>query len=255
MGPLDNKESRQNGKELCTHLHTPKLCVHHESDGDPPGSSTLESSHHPAHPDPELQRQIHLPAVQGNHRHTRGTAAIVSFVCSTVEKKLGTPRSKRLRYITISRLPNRLPVVQACILRTKIAAMQSPDESNEGQSTLSFMPVNEPRSPPHSKKRRAPHSCDRCRKRKVRCEPGLGDGMVCRRCAEESAQCDYTIRRTHRGSIANRKGKRNSKSVGSVARPGTSSDPGRHVPLSVAHTPLRPHEEILTVYFRHPQER
>ncbi|KAL2211288.1 hypothetical protein CC79DRAFT_1346479 [Sarocladium strictum] len=104
--------------------------------------------------------------------------------------------------------------------------MQSPDESNEGQSTLSFMPVNEPRSPPHSKKRRAPHSCDRCRKRKVRCEPGLGDGMVCRRCAEESAQCDYTLRRTHRGSIANKQGKRNSKSVGSVARPGTSSDPG-----------------------------
>ncbi|KAF4947599.1 hypothetical protein FGADI_10280 [Fusarium gaditjirri] len=36
---------------------------------------------------------------------------------------------------------------------------------------LSFVPINQARSPPESKRRRAYLSCERCRKRKTRCEP------------------------------------------------------------------------------------
>lgn len=74
--------------------------------------------------------------------------------------------------------------------------MLSPDNSRNGERRLSFMPVNQSRSPPHIKKRRVPHACAWCRKRKVRCEPSSRDSVACRRCAREGRRCDFNARRT-----------------------------------------------------------
>lgn len=59
------------------------------------------------------------------------------------------------------------------------------------QAALSFMPLNQPTSPPASKHRRAFLSCERCRKRKSRCEPLDGQIQPCKRCAIEKCPCEF----------------------------------------------------------------
>lgn len=64
-------------------------------------------------------------------------------------------------------------------------------QDDSPKETLSFMPLNEPSSPPASKHRRAFLSCERCRKRKSRCEPLDGRIQPCKRCAVEKRPCEF----------------------------------------------------------------
>ncbi|KAF5586246.1 d-lactate dehydrogenase (cytochrome) [Fusarium pseudocircinatum] len=64
---------------------------------------------------------------------------------------------------------------------------------------LGFVPINQAESPPESKRRRAYLSCERCRKRKTRCEPASDHKQPCKRCSADSQLCEFRAsRRTKR---------------------------------------------------------
>ncbi|RKL31564.1 hypothetical protein BFJ72_g10968 [Fusarium proliferatum] len=64
---------------------------------------------------------------------------------------------------------------------------------------LGFVPVNQVNSPPESKRRRAYLSCERCRKRKTRCEPASDQKQPCKRCSADNQSCEFRAsRRTKR---------------------------------------------------------
>ncbi|KAF7562884.1 hypothetical protein G7046_g1246 [Stylonectria norvegica] len=57
---------------------------------------------------------------------------------------------------------------------------------------VTFLPINRASSPPQGKHRRAFLSCERCRKRKSRCEPLHHDQpQPCKRCAAENQTCEF----------------------------------------------------------------
>ncbi|KAF5686195.1 positive transcription regulator of ARO9 ARO10 [Fusarium denticulatum] len=64
---------------------------------------------------------------------------------------------------------------------------------------LGFVPINQAESPPESKRRRAYLSCERCRKRKTRCEPASDHKQPCKRCSADNQLCEFRAsRRTKR---------------------------------------------------------
>ncbi|RBR09756.1 hypothetical protein FVER53590_30462 [Fusarium verticillioides] len=64
---------------------------------------------------------------------------------------------------------------------------------------LGFVPINQADSPPGSKRRRAYLSCERCRKRKTRCEPAPDHKQPCKRCSADNQLCEFRAsRRTKR---------------------------------------------------------
>ncbi|KAF5573955.1 ARO80-positive transcription regulator of ARO9 ARO10 [Fusarium pseudoanthophilum] len=64
---------------------------------------------------------------------------------------------------------------------------------------LGFVPINQADSPPESKRRRAYLSCERCRKRKTRCEPASDQKQPCKRCSADNQLCEFRAsRRTKR---------------------------------------------------------
>ncbi|KAG7411085.1 Transcriptional activator ARO80 [Fusarium oxysporum f. sp. rapae] len=64
---------------------------------------------------------------------------------------------------------------------------------------LGFIPINQASSPPESKRRRAYLSCERCRKRKTRCEPASDQKQPCKRCSTDNQLCEFRAsRRTKR---------------------------------------------------------
>ncbi|KAF5006341.1 hypothetical protein FDECE_7269 [Fusarium decemcellulare] len=66
---------------------------------------------------------------------------------------------------------------------------------------VGFLPINQVHSPPGSKPRRAYLSCERCRKRKSRCEPASGQSQPCKRCSTDNQPCEFRAsRRTKRNS-------------------------------------------------------
>lgn len=65
------------------------------------------------------------------------------------------------------------------------------DVGSHPNHQVSFLPVNKPDSPPESKHRRASLSCERCRKRKTRCESFHGQQKPCKRCVQEARPCDW----------------------------------------------------------------
>lgn len=62
---------------------------------------------------------------------------------------------------------------------------------------ITFLPVNQPHSPGSDRPRRGFQSCDSCREKKKRCEPGPGES-TCLRCQQESRACVTTHRRKRR---------------------------------------------------------
>ncbi|KAM0424161.1 hypothetical protein ACHAPT_010530 [Fusarium lateritium] len=75
------------------------------------------------------------------------------------------------------------------------------EQDPNGTSQLGFLPVNQTSSPPASRHRRAYLSCERCRKRKSRCEPLQGETR-CRRCVTDNQLCEFRATRStkRRGS-------------------------------------------------------
>ncbi|KAF5553733.1 ARO80-positive transcription regulator of ARO9 ARO10 [Fusarium phyllophilum] len=64
---------------------------------------------------------------------------------------------------------------------------------------LGFVPINQTDSPAGSKRRRAYLSCERCRKRKTRCEPASDQKQPCKRCSIDNQLCEFRAsRRTKR---------------------------------------------------------
>ncbi|KAL9565159.1 hypothetical protein ACKAV7_010804 [Fusarium commune] len=57
---------------------------------------------------------------------------------------------------------------------------------------LGFVPINQASSPPESKRRRAYLSCERCRKRKTRCEPASDQKQPCKRCSTDNQLSEDT---------------------------------------------------------------
>ncbi|KAM5360960.1 hypothetical protein ACJZ2D_013414 [Fusarium nematophilum] len=60
---------------------------------------------------------------------------------------------------------------------------------------IGFLPANQTSSPPTSKIRRAYLSCERCRKRKSRCEPLPGQTR-CKRCTTDDQACEFRASRS-----------------------------------------------------------
>ncbi|KAJ4252863.1 zinc finger transcriptional activator [Fusarium torreyae] len=64
---------------------------------------------------------------------------------------------------------------------------------------LGVASIDQGPSPQGSKRRRAYLSCERCRKRKARCEPAPDQNEPCKRCSEDNQLCEFrTSRRTKR---------------------------------------------------------
>lgn len=83
------------------------------------------------------------------------------------------------------------------------------DLSRNTSQHVSFLPINQSNSPPALKTRRAYLSCERCRRRKTRCEPFQGLQQPCKRCAQESQPCDFrstrgTKRKAHQSAVVGR---------------------------------------------------
>ncbi|KAF7545561.1 hypothetical protein G7Z17_g9088 [Cylindrodendrum hubeiense] len=70
------------------------------------------------------------------------------------------------------------------------------DHDGQASQQLGFLPVNQSNSPPESKQRRAYLSCERCRKRKSRCEPLPEQPQVCKRCATDNHPCEFRTSRS-----------------------------------------------------------
>ena len=74
--------------------------------------------------------------------------------------------------------------------------MTDHDGNNDWQGLqLDFIPINQPHSPVGSKPRRAYLSCERCRKRKTRCEPLSGQRQPCKRCSTDNQHCEFRASR------------------------------------------------------------
>ncbi|RGP70109.1 d-lactate dehydrogenase cytochrome [Fusarium sporotrichioides] len=70
--------------------------------------------------------------------------------------------------------------------------MADQNESPSWRRTqLNFVPINQADSPPESKRRRTYLSCERCRKRKTRCEPTTGEDDRCMRCSLDDQRCEF----------------------------------------------------------------
>ncbi|EXA28431.1 hypothetical protein FOVG_19963 [Fusarium oxysporum f. sp. pisi HDV247] len=66
---------------------------------------------------------------------------------------------------------------------------------------ISFLPVNDPASPPRLRRRRAQLSCEKCRRRKSRCEIPDGQSKTCLRCLREGETCDFrSVKYKRRGT-------------------------------------------------------
>lgn len=96
------------------------------------------------------------------------------------------------------------------IMESLSAGTKPQPTSGEPQS-LTFLPVNQHRSPSSQRARRGYQSCDNCREKKKRCEPSP-DGDSCLRCQLDSRDCSTTYKRKrrkmrpHAGSTANASG-------------------------------------------------
>ena len=84
--------------------------------------------------------------------------------------------------------------------------MTEPTSSDENSQTgrpapISFLPVNQPGSPPRLRRRRAQLSCEPCRRRKSRCELLDGQSKACLRCLREGKTCDFrSVKYKRRGT-------------------------------------------------------
>ncbi|KAL4813115.1 hypothetical protein BDW67DRAFT_193044 [Aspergillus spinulosporus] len=107
---------------------------------------------------------------------------------------------------------------------------------------ITFLPVNQPHSPGGDRPRRGYQSCDSCREKKKRCEPGIAES-TCLRCQQESRVFVTTHRRKRRklrlpvGSIGSAKS--------DVASPSNTPPEDGHAPIyggpyTAAHNAVTP---------------
>ncbi|KAJ4011059.1 zinc finger transcriptional activator [Fusarium irregulare] len=81
--------------------------------------------------------------------------------------------------------------------------MTDHDGNNDWQGLqLDFIPINQPHSPVGSKPRRAYLSCERCRKRKTRCEPAEGQRQPCKRCSTDNQHCEFRASRSTKRKLS-----------------------------------------------------
>ncbi|KAG5810816.1 hypothetical protein H9Q74_005061 [Fusarium xylarioides] len=106
---------------------------------------------------------------------------------------------------------------------------------------LGFVPINQANSPPESKRRRAYLSCERCRKRKTRCEPASDQKQPCKRCSTDNQLCEFRAsRRTKRRlSLA----AEDTEPVSYHNHTVTDHDVPSLTPLSSRDVPVRPLNE------------
>ncbi|KAF5615100.1 ARO80-positive transcription regulator of ARO9 and ARO10 [Fusarium sp. NRRL 52700] len=67
---------------------------------------------------------------------------------------------------------------------------------------LGFLPINQANSPPESKRRRAYLSCERCRRRKTRCEPASDQKRPCKRCLADNQRCEFRASRSTKKGLS-----------------------------------------------------
>ncbi|KAE8363167.1 hypothetical protein BDV27DRAFT_130353 [Aspergillus caelatus] len=69
---------------------------------------------------------------------------------------------------------------------------------SNNDTSLTFLEVNQTRSPGGEKLKRGYQSCDNCREKKKKCEPSSKQGSTCLRCEQELKVCSTTYQRKRR---------------------------------------------------------
>jgi hypothetical protein len=106
---------------------------------------------------------------------------------------------------------------------------------------LGFVPINQADSPPESKRRRAYLSCERCRKRKTRCEPASGQRQPCKRCSTDNQLCEFRASRSTKRKLSLPAG--DAEPVSRHNHTCTDIDIPTSTPLAPRDVPVRPPNE------------